>query len=414
MGNSTMVVPTLLGIGIPPPIVLFKTLELLALVLVLFFLAATMVSVCVLVHPPVFQALLYCTKNSCRTQRQCGPGSCCGCMKTVFLFMGRLLCVNTFPALFKMHKTHRDNGSQKRSFMVFLDRKVESSLVLIAAFCSMAYSIFCISTLVFFRYFPVEDSGECLEKDNQGRPLFCYTGSSNSSLPVDCAKYTVTELRGLHFECYSIAIPGFGIAVAAALGLTKVATVGITIFIKLSEAFFNMTKNPPQKLPQWCCCCRLPRTYANKIYIYLSGTLLAIVSALSLISIMIFIFYDKTQPSRRLRYYYSAYMLLPTTVCLPLIYIVKYLEAHCDREEYVSFAADQRPLDPRDWDKESGSSMTAGQQDEASMGGGSGGISSVAPNETEESLLIDTRGNTEYMEFGASHSSLTRHTARTC
>ena len=395
-----MAVPTLPGIGVTPPIVLFKTLELLALVLVLFFLAATMVSVCVLVHPPVFQALLYCTKNSCRTQRQCGPGSCCGWMKTVFLFMGRLLCVNTFPALFKVHKTHMVHGNQTRKFMVFLDRKVESSLVLVAAFCSMAYSIFCISTLVFFRYFPVEESGECLEKDNQGRPLFCYTGSSNSSLPVDCANYSVTELRELDFECYSLAIPGFGIAVAAALALAKLATMGITIFVKLTEAFFNMTKNPPQKLPQWCCCCRLPRTYANKIYIYLSWTLLAIVSAFSPISIMIFIIYDKTQPSRHFRYYYFAYMLLPSHLCLPLIYVVKYLEAHSDRGEYVSFAADQRPLDPRDWDMESGSSVTAGQQDEAGTGRVSGGTSSVAPNETE-SVLIDTRGNTEYMEFGA-------------
>ena len=31
----------------------------------------------------------------------------------------------------------------------------------------------------------------------------------------------------------------------------------------------------------------------------------------------------------------------------------------------------------------------------------SSGTSGVAPNETEESVLIDTRGNTEYTEFGA-------------
>ena len=390
-----MVVPTLPGIGVTPPIVLFKTLELLAIVLVSFFLAATMVSVCVLVLPVVFQAV---QKDSCRTQRQCGPGSCCGCMKTVFLFMGRLLCVNTFPALFKMHKTHTVHGNQTRKFMVFLDRKVESSSVLVAAFCSLVYSIFCISTLVFFRYFPVEESGECREKDNQGRPLFCYTGSSNSSLPVDCANYSVTELRELDFECYSIAIPGLGIAVAAALALIKLATMGITIFVKLSEAFFNMTKNPPQKLPQWCCCCRLPRTYANKIYIYLSGTLLAIVPAFSPIAIILFAFYDKTQPSRRLRYYYFAYMLLPSHLCLPLIYIVKYLEAHCDRGEYASFAADQKPPDQHDWDVESGSSMTAGQQDEAITQGENGNISAcgVAPNETLETELCENNDNTKY------------------
>ena len=37
---------------------------------------------------------------------------------------------------------------------------------------------------------------------------------------------------------------GLGIAVAAALGLAKVAIVSITIFVKVSEGYFKMTKNP--------------------------------------------------------------------------------------------------------------------------------------------------------------------------
>ena len=390
-----MVVPTLPVIGVPPSIVLFIILQFLAVAVVYVLFIAAAVSTAVLLSG--LPALLYCICNNSRTTRQCGPGGCCSSMKTAFLFVGRLLCVHTFPALFKVHKTRSGRGSQTREFMVFLDRKVESSLALIAAFCSIVYSIFCTSTMVFFRYFPVEGSGECFEKDNHGRSLFCY---SNSRLPVDCANYSVTELRKLRFDCYAIAIPtGFGIAVAAALGLAKVAIVSITIFVKVTEGYFKMTKNPPQKLRK-CCCRKLPRICANKIYIHSSYLLLLAVSIISFVSMIAFVivlFRNETFLKPLDYLYYCAYIFLPTLICGPLIYIVKYLEAHCDREEYVSFAADQRPLDPRDWDMESGSSVTAGQQDEA----GTGGASGVAPNETEESVLIDTRGNTEYTEFGA-------------
>ena len=150
--------------------------------------------------------------------------------------------MQTFPALFKMHKTRSDHGGQTREFMVFLDRNLEGSVQLIAAFCSIVCCIFSTSTAAFFRYFPAEESAECLEKDSHGRTLFCY---SNSSLPVDCGNCSVTELRELQFQCYAIALPvGLGIAVAAALGLAKVVIVGVTIFVKVTEGFFMMTKNP--------------------------------------------------------------------------------------------------------------------------------------------------------------------------
>ena len=196
-------------------------------------------------------------------------------MKTAFLFVEQWLCAHTFPALFKMHKTHSDHGRQTRSFLVFLNRNVGRKFVF--AFPWITYSIFLSSTLVFLQYFPVERSGECLEKDNHGRPLFCYSNSINpSSLPVDCTKYNGTELRELYFNCYAIALStGLGIAVAAALGLAKVAIVGITIFVKVSEGYFNMTKNdPPPKLLKWCCGGNRKR--ANRIYIVLSCALIMI------------------------------------------------------------------------------------------------------------------------------------------
>ena len=156
--------------------------------------------------------------------------------------------------------------------MVFLDRKVENSLILVTAFWSIVCSILCSSTKVFLWYFPVEQSTECLEKESHSWSLFCYTATYvnssliNSSLPVDCANYSVTELRELQFQCYAISIPGLGIAVVAALGLAKVGIVGVTIFVKVTESFFKMDKNPPRKLQEVCCHNHVSRICANRIY----------------------------------------------------------------------------------------------------------------------------------------------------
>ena len=356
-----MAVPTLPVFGVTPPIGLFNVLEWLVFAIVYALFGAAVVSTFV-VMLPVMKHIC----NNSRTPRQHSHSSYYRCMKIPFLFVGRFLCVHTFPALFKMHKTRSEHGSQTREFMVFLDRKVESSLALITAFSLIVLGIFSTSTMVFFRYFPVEQSSlrECLEKDSHGRPLFCYR---NSDLPVDCANYCTTESRGLHFKCYALAIPtGFGIAVAAALGLAKAATVAVTIFVKVTEGYFKMTKNPPRKLQEWCCC-KVPRTCANKIYVYLSIVLLVALAIVSETFAFLFLRHLITEP-RLHRLYHFAYIILPMLIYLPLSYIIYYLDTHCDKGEYVSFAADQRPLDPRDWDVESESSMTAGQQDEAGTG----------------------------------------------
>ena len=142
--------------------------------------------------------------------------------------------------------------------MVFLDRKVHSSLLLIATLYSIIFSIFCSSTVVYLRYFPVEVSAECLERDKNDRSLFCYLSNSSiinssiidPSLLVDCDNFSVTELRELQFQCYAIDLPvGLGIAVAAAFGLAKVVDVivGITIYVKVTEWFvmvITLSKTP--------------------------------------------------------------------------------------------------------------------------------------------------------------------------
>ena len=272
----------------------------------------------------------------------------------------------TFPALFKMHKTHSGRDRQLRTFMVFLDRKVHSSLLLIAAFSSIIFSIFCSCTMVFLRYFPVEESSECLEVDSHGRSLFCYLSNSsliNSSLPVDCANYSMTELRELQFECYAIALPaGLGIAVAAALGLAKVVILGITSCVKVTEWFFMMTKSPPRKLQEVCCCKRQCIIF---IYISISYLFLSAVAAITFRFGMSFIFdYANRDHDKTHIVYYVAYVLLPMLIYFPLAYVIIYLSKHCDKGEYASFAADQRPPNPNDWDVESGTSVTSGQHDE--------------------------------------------------
>ena len=404
-----MVVPTLPGIEVAPPLVpvLLETMKWTAIALVYVLLIPAYLSTLVLCCAPLRILMLYCIKPTRRTPKQLrGLDNCRRCMNSVFLFVGRWLCVQTFPALFKMHKTRSDHGGQTRKFMVFLDRRVESSVPFIAAFCSIVCCIFSTSTAAFFRYFPVEVSTECLEKDNHGRTLFCYLSNSsliNSRLPVDCANYSMTELRELQFECYAIALPvGLGIAIAAALALAKVGIVGVTIFVKVTEGFFTMTKNP-QKLPHCCCCCCCRLPYANKVYVYTSKVLLLIMSGISsfICAIILVIYFptDRKNLSQFLHYY--AYPSLPVLICVPLIYIVQFLGAHCSRGEYISIAADQRPPDPRDWDVESGTSIKTRRHYIANSMQGESGNSSEGLDEKEETLLIEVRDNIEFTEDGA-------------
>ena len=398
-----MVVPTLPVIGVAPPFELFLTVKWIAIALVYVLLIPAFVSTMVLSFKPLLIPILYCIKPSSKTPQQRGLGSCRRCMNSLFLFVGRRLCVQAFPALFKMHKTRSDHGGQTREFMVFLDRRVETSVPFIAAFCSIVCCILYTSTAAFIRYFPVEASAECLEKDNHGRTLFCYSNSSriNSSLPVDCANYSMTELRELEFQCYAVAIPdGLGIAVAAAIGLAKVGIVGVTIFVKVMEGFFAMTKNP-QKLSHCCCCCCRLR-YANKICVYSSKVLLLIVSVISFICAILVICYTRTERKDPLQFlHYYAYPSLPALLCVPLIYIVRFLGAHCSRGEYISFAAEQRPPDPRDWDVESETSIKTRRHYIANSMQGESGNSSKVLDEKEETLLIEVRDNIEFTDVGA-------------
>ena len=306
------------------------------------------------------------------------PPRLCKRIRSVLLFVGRKLCLSVFPALFKVHKTHSDSGTQStREFLVFLDRKVENNAGIVFSFCSLAYATISLSAMGFFQYFPVAVSRECLEEDHYGRTLFCYTTSSIdsriSSPPVDCLQYNFTEIRELHFRCYAIAVPGFGIGLAAALAIAKMAVVGITVYIRATEGFFKMTKDPPQKLkmcfscciPRWCCC-HCNRKCANKVYIVSSLAVLGLV-AVAIIAVYFSINMLNLAVGVTNKAYYLSYATLPFLVWIPLVFIVVLSEGHCEQGEYVSLTSEQRPLDPPDWhiDVGSESSLAEEQQDES-------------------------------------------------
>ena len=137
-------------------------------------------------------------------------------------------------------------------------------------------------------------------------------GLITSNLPVDCANFSLTELRELQFQCYAIAVPtSLGIAVAAALGPAKVVILGITSCVKVTEWFFMMIKNPPRKLQEVCCCNCGKRQCAicMSIYINLSYLFLSAVAVITLVCGAYFILdYAKRDPDPIHITYYVAYL----------------------------------------------------------------------------------------------------------
>ena len=128
------------------------------------------------------------------------------------------------------------------------------------------------------------------------------------------------------------------------------AIVGVTIFVKVSEGYFNMTKNdPPPKLLKLCCSGNRKR--ANRIYIVLSCTLLMIGPSINVLFNGFYLVFQIIEDPHKLRIpivKYIAYTLWPMLISVPLTCIMPHLATHCDKGEYVSITADQRPLDPHD------------------------------------------------------------------
>lgn len=72
------------------------------------------------------------------------------------IFISRKLNVRMFSGLFKEHKDRyrkvHDSRWKTRQFMLFLDRKVESSALIIYTFYLLTWAILSSALLVFFRY----------------------------------------------------------------------------------------------------------------------------------------------------------------------------------------------------------------------------------------------------------------------
>ena len=103
-----MVVPTLPMIGAPPQLVFFQTLQLLVIIHSQILVLVATISTLLL----VFILLPYWML--CTIPKHRGCSGCSRCMKTAFLLVGKWVCVQTFPALFKMHKIRsgRDNKTE--------------------------------------------------------------------------------------------------------------------------------------------------------------------------------------------------------------------------------------------------------------------------------------------------------------
>ena len=151
--------------------------------------------------------------------------------------------------------------------------------------------------------------------------------------------------------CHSPTYYSLGIAVAAALGLAKVVIVGVTIFVKVTEGFLKLTKNPPP--------------------------------------------FDADSPVLY-KLYYLAYTFLPLLISGPLVVITYLVKTHCDKGEYISFPAHQRSPAQRDWDVESEASVTEREHDEANTGGERNIINSEPPDPCE--LDVESGSDGEHGE----------------
>ena len=195
--------------------------------------------------------------------------------------------------------------------------------------------------------------------------------------------------------CHSPTYYSLGIAVAAALGLAKVVIVGVTIFVKVTEGFLKLTKNPPRKLQKVCCRNRVSRLRAILIYSILSRTFLLIVSVIAPLSGLIYAAFDADSPVLY-KLYYLAYTFLPLLISGPLVVITYLVKTHCDKGEYISFPAHQRSPAQRDWDVESEASVTEREHDEANTGGERNIINSEPPDPCE--LDVESGSDGEHGE----------------
>ena len=175
--------------------------------------------------------------------------------------------------------------------------------------------------------------------------------------------------------------------------------VGVTIFVKVTEGFFKMTKKPPRKLQKVCCRNHVSRLRAILVYSILSRTILLIVSVIAPLSGLIYAAFDADSPVLY-KLYYLAYTFLPLLISGPLVVITYLIKTHCDKGEYIGFPAHQRSPDQRDWNVESEVLVTEEEHDEANTGEERNIINSEPPDPCE----LDVESESEVENDEASNA----------
>ena len=387
---NEMTVPTLPGTPWPPPLWFFMALDYGGEPLAYLLLLITLL----LAYSYLFR---YCCKCCCEVQ--------CTWMVDLLTKGSRILNVFMFPGLFKKlkdrdeYKSRENNRLVTRVFTLFLDRRVENNFQIIISFYFFSLAIFSTGLLAFFHYIPVDIGSECLRRDNQDRTIFCYT--NRSAWPVDCTAYNSTnsDMQKINFLCYSFSVFDLGIAIAAAAALAKLATVGITIYIKVSEFVYKKSIDKTSKWPHKC--------YRVHIVI-LSLVLLGLFVASEFGIDIIIAERVASGEGHHLKHTYIAYVLLPLVILPPLTIITCNLPKHCSQEEYTSYCEHQLPHSAEardvledlnvtiqaDIDNETIDIANPARDPEAAWGQShNDGGACAALNETEETQLLQTNSS---------------------
>ena len=225
-------------------------------------------------------------------------------------------------------------------FMVFLDRDFENNLELKNSLYLLTIAILMSSALVFFRFFPVAVSAECLEMDALLRPLFCYTNESD--FPVDCADFTknfttAESSDSLNVVCYALAT-NIGIAVAAAVGFASLVAGLITIYIRASELWFRKKRSR---------LCHVVMSVLAYFKVSIAAVIYSVISIGPLLGSTTVATGDVAAR--------HANILLVVLMFIPFVIIASKLQCHCQQSQYSSLSQDQVPstydLELRQWCK---------------------------------------------------------------
>ena len=249
--------------------------------------------------------------------------------KKTFKLIQRKLCLVIFPVLFTEHKMRRAQAQQNidsssESLLLFLNRDVNDDSPILKVFVVMSALILSGSAIALISSVPQVTTGAvCCEQCNSSHSLFCYTLEGD---PVDCANQTEASIT-----CYGLSLHIFGVACSAAWAIFKLAIIITTVYIRAGEAFLQYTKNK-----------KCVSTCRRIVMVILGGIVVVSIIIDACISFIIAANRDPLAWFTN----YARYWYLPVWLCVGLIAITWYLEAHCKQTQYNTLSPDQFPPNP--------------------------------------------------------------------